>query len=98
MIKELSKSYSNVEYLDIRDLFINQLTTKKPSGYLTKNTTSVIFDKFIYAKPEDIDACAEKRGLHFTLDGVHLNTKGAQIVADSFFTTVQKYLEEKKPN
>jgi hypothetical protein len=43
----------------------------------------VMKDVLLYKKPSRIDALSEKRGLHFTLDGIHLNSKGAQIVAES---------------
>ena len=35
-----------------------------------------------------IDRQADERGLHTTLDGVHLNSTGADIVANEFMDTI----------
>ncbi len=91
LIKTISQTYSSVEFLDVRDSFITFLAAQKQSTYLLKNATSVLFDKLIYTTAADIDLCAQKRGLHLTLDGVHFNSRGAKMVADIFFTAIQKY-------
>jgi lysophospholipase L1-like esterase len=36
-----------------------------------------------------IDAKAAERGLHLTLDGVHLNSTGARLVAEEFAQAIQ---------
>jgi lysophospholipase L1-like esterase len=38
-----------------------------------------------------VDAKAAQRGLHFTLDGVHLNSAGAALVAEMFLKIIDGY-------
>ncbi|WP_227752132.1 hypothetical protein [Viridibacillus arvi] len=53
-------------------------------------------DVLLYKKPSRFDALSEKRGLHFTLDGIHLNSKGAQIVADAYSTLIDQFIIDEK--
>ena len=47
-----------------------------------------------------VDEKAAERGLYFTLDGVHLNSVGAEMVADMFSKAVVKeqVLQDGKPD
>lgn len=80
-IHALSVSYSNVEYVDLREYFIPQLASKNISAYVPKSIFRVIMDVLFIKTPEELEKKAAERGLHFTIDGVHLNKTGAEKVA-----------------
>jgi len=89
-IEKITVSYINVEYFDLRKVFIEKLERKKPSNYLIKSNLSLLFDYMYCNSPEKIKEVSNKRGLFFTLDGVHLNKKGAEIVSEEFIKYLSK--------
>jgi len=82
IIHDLSVSYPNVEFIDLREHFIPQLASKNISSYVPKSVFYVILDAIFAKTPEELEKKALERGLHFTMDGVHLNKAGAEKVAD----------------
>ena len=56
---------------------------------------SVMKDVLFYKNPTRINQLSKKRGLHLTLDGIHLNSSGAAIVADEYATLIDQLLYEK---
>jgi lysophospholipase L1-like esterase len=84
IIEELSAADENIEYIDLRKVFIPKLEGKKGSAYLPNNAIRVVLDALRLQQAEQIDRKSSERGLLFTLDGVHLNGTGAEIVADVF--------------
>jgi len=89
-IKKITESYVNVEYLDLRKVFIEKLKKTNPSEYVIKSNLSLLFDYMYCNSPEKIREVSNKRGLFFTLDGVHLNKKGAEIVSEEFIKYISK--------
>lgn len=90
LIKNLSDTYENVEYIDIRSIFINKLTSRITTNYLPTSNTGVFFDYMTLKNNAEIDKKASERGLHFTIDGAHLNSHGAKIVADVFYRKLKE--------
>lgn len=82
IIHDLSVSYPNVEFVDLREHIIPQLASKNISPYVPKSVFCVILDALFAKTPEELEKKALERGLHFTMDGVHLNKAGAENVAD----------------
>ena len=82
IIHDLSVPLPNVEFVDLRELFIPQLASKNISPYVPKSVFRVIWDAFFVNTPEGWEKRASERGLHFTIDGVHLNSTGAEKIAD----------------
>lgn len=82
IIHDLSVSYPNVEFVDLREHFIPQLASKNISPYVPKSVFRVILDALFVKTPEELEKKATERGLHFTIDGVHLNKAGVEKVAD----------------
>jgi len=78
----------DVVYLDVRFQFILALREKQISPYLPLSLREIVNDVRKLKTPEQVDNQASMRGLHLTLDGVHLNSNGAFIVAD----TVLEYI------
>ncbi len=89
-IKLLSKQHSKVTYLDLRDIFEKDKTTNDPSPFIQKSTLGTAVDMLRANTPDKIDALSEYRGLHYTIDGIHLNNHGAQLVANAFLTVIQQ--------
>ena len=84
IIQDLSVSYPNVEFIDLREPFISHLSSERISPYVPKSLSRVIWDKLFSNSPEDWEKKASERGLHVTIDGVHLNQTGAAKVAEVF--------------
>jgi len=77
--------------LDVRKKFIDVLSKTPSSAYVPKRINQLRKDVLKLTSPELIDEAARKRKLQLTLDGVHLNTKGATLV----FEAIDQYLKEK---
>jgi len=73
IIEEVSSGYKNVEFLNLRDAFLEKTAPLNIRRSL----------------PED---------LHFTIDGVHLNERGAGIVAEIFLEKINDIAGNKNPN
>jgi len=83
-IENISDMFSNVQYFDLRTVFVKKLKNKVTSDYVTKNFLTTFSDYIKYNNPKEINKISDKRGLFFTLDGIHLNEKGAKIVTEEF--------------
>ncbi len=78
-IREISIKY-NCILADIGKNFNDALKNKSSSNYLLKNYfNSVYFDRKRCKGSIEADELSQKRNLILTIDGVHLNTKGASI-------------------
>ena len=88
-VAELALRYAPVEYLDLRPAFVARLAGRSISGYLPRSVLRVALDALTLRSREQIDAQAADRGLHVTLDGLHLNGAGAEIVAEMFLKAIQ---------
>ena len=88
--------YQNVDYIDLRADFISALNGHPISPYLPKSATRIGLDALLLRRNEQIDHQAATRGLHLTLDGVHLNSKGARLVAENFSKAIRRFNHEKK--
>ncbi|SES24166.1 GDSL-type esterase/lipase family protein [Psychrobacillus sp. OK032] len=89
LIESISKKKS-VDYVNIQAVFKEHLVKVNSSDYISTNPMRVMLDVFFYKKPTKIDKLSKKRGLHLTLDGIHLNSTGAQIVADVYATNINQ--------
>jgi lysophospholipase L1-like esterase len=89
IIKKVSNSYDTVEFLDLGKIFYAKLEGKPLSNYLPKSAARVIMDVLLLQEDDQIDRKSRERGLHYTLDGVHLNSKGAEIVAEAFLEIIK---------
>ncbi len=90
IIKEIVTNYEKIEYLDVFTVFKEYLENKVISDYLPESLYRTGMDVAVLNDNESVDQESESRGLHLTLDGCHLNTKGAKIVSEEII----KYLEK----
>jgi len=89
-INELSTHYKNVNFIDLRKKFKDHLLKNPSSNFIQKSTISGAIDAIKLRTCDKIDAKAKQRGLQFTMDGIHLNSAGAQIVAEVFSEKIRK--------
>ncbi|THE09112.1 SGNH/GDSL hydrolase family protein [Bacillus timonensis] len=92
IIESLSKSHVNVSFLDMHSAFEKHLSKVTSSDYVNIKVMRVMLDVLFYKNPSSIDRISKKRGLHFTLDGIHLNSAGAALVADEYSTMIDRLL------
>jgi lysophospholipase L1-like esterase len=81
IIASVCASFDSVQSLDLRARVAEQLKGKQASGYLPVSVTSIACEALFLRTPAHVDRVARRRGLRFTLDGVHLNSVGAAAVA-----------------
>jgi lysophospholipase L1-like esterase len=91
VVRGLSMQDEQMEYLDLRQRFFSRLATQRVTDYSLKSPLSVGLDALTLRSDAQVDEMAAKRGLHLTLDGVHLNSAGAFLVAEAFLEVIGKY-------
>jgi lysophospholipase L1-like esterase len=70
--------------VDVARAFDGELRNlDKPSAYLLNRHVSVFVDTLITAPEAGADYLSKRRGLHLTVDGVHLNSRGARLYAET---------------
>jgi len=87
VIAEISASVDCVHWLDIRAEFAERLKETIACDYIPRSITSIARDALLLRTPMLVDTVSACRGLHLTLDGVHLNSEGARIVTETFHKT-----------
>ncbi len=82
-IRALLRAFERTRFIDLRDSF--------PAGddvchshFIRRSGLATVWEALTLRTPEEVDRVAEERGLCYTLDGVHLNSRGANVVADVF--------------
>lgn len=94
LIQSISHKQENVSFLDIHSVFLDPLSKVNSSDYISTKVMRVMMDVLFYKKPSKIDKLSKERGLHLTLDGIHLNSTGAQIVAETYASEIRRSLLE----
>lgn len=90
LIQALSAECDRAEFLDLRTLFVRELAGKPVSDYLLPNPLNGLLDALTLRTDAQVDAKAAERGLHLTLDGLHLNSAGAGLVAREVSKAIRK--------
>lgn len=83
-IRQCSQADETIIACDLRTRAAQELTSKSISPYIVKSVFRVALDALMYREPADVDRISAARGLHLTLDGVHLNSRGANLAAQAF--------------
>jgi lysophospholipase L1-like esterase len=89
IIEEVSADYPGVTYIDLRQKFIDRLAGKPISDYIPRYVTRTIADTLRLRTRKRVDRMSARRGLHLTLDGVHLNGVGADLAAETFAEAIR---------
>ncbi|WP_010280841.1 SGNH/GDSL hydrolase family protein [Bacillus timonensis] len=92
IIQSLSREHVHVSFLDMHSVFEKRLSKVTSSDYLSINVMRVMMDVLLYKNPTRIDKLSKKRRLYLTLDGIHLNSAGAALVADEYSTMIDRLL------
>ncbi len=82
VVKDSSK-HNNLTYLDVHTQFKKYLEDKDASNYLPIKVVEIYKDVKKLTDFSLVDQKSIDRGLHLTLDGVHINSKGAKIISES---------------
>ena len=82
IIEDITGELNQAAFIDLQAVFLPLLESKKVSPYVPKNVTKLLLSLFFRRSDWEIEEQAAKRKLHYTIDGVHLNADGAEIVAD----------------
>ena len=87
LIKKIS---GEERFVDMRSVFLKEFSklgdrrSEIVSQFLPVSPRKAAMDMLFCRRASQADRRAEQRGLFFTMDGVHLNSRGARIVADTF--------------
>ena len=92
IVGDLAQNLCAYTTLDLHSLIAAELAGRVVSDYVPKTLTRIALDVFTARSPHQVDALARKRGLHVTLDGVHLNTAGARWVASAILEKLEPLL------
>jgi lysophospholipase L1-like esterase len=91
LIQDVTANCVRAEFLDLRTIFAQKLAQRPIiSDHVPENPFRVLLDALILRTDEEIDRKAADRGLYLTLDGVHLNSAGARLVAEEIARFVEK--------
>lgn len=80
-IEDILVAYPSFKYINVRQSFLDYLKGKALSNYLPTSLLNIKKDLDECHTVSDFDKRGYTRKLHLTVDGVHLNSKGARIIA-----------------
>ena len=84
---------NQITIIEIADAFEHYLNEQAQTSYLLNNYFSAfIKDAHNRISEADADALSRERNLNLTIDGVHLNSKGAYIYSHLFYQTIKSAL------
>lgn len=89
LIQSIARKHANINFIDMQTGFFRHLSKVNSSDYISTKVMRVMMDILFYKKPSKIDKISKERGLHLTLDGIHLNSAGAQIVAEIYASKIE---------
>ncbi|MBU4253590.1 MAG: SGNH/GDSL hydrolase family protein [Acidobacteria bacterium] len=81
-IEELCCGRTNTRYVDLRRIFLSRLQEKTASPYVPRSAWALLKSALFPVFPEA--ESGSDHGLHYTIDGIHLNREGAGLVAARF--------------
>ena len=84
----ISSKFQNVEYINLHEDIISYLSTKKTSQFIMNSILRDVILAWMLNIPGWIEKKSERRGLYLTIDGVHFNNTGANIVANKFYKSI----------
>jgi lysophospholipase L1-like esterase len=91
LIKDVTAECDRAEFLDLQAAFARELAGWSGSDHVPRNPLRVLLDALTLRTDGQIDGKAAARGLHLTLDGVHLNSAGAKLVAEEFAAVIHSH-------
>lgn len=90
VMQEQIAAVPNGVWLDMRAVLRAAMQGKTASDWQPAHAFQGIIDAATLRTPEQIDRKSAARGLWYTLDGVHLNSAGAALVADRLMVEIER--------
>ena len=89
-MESLCGGFDGVEFLSLRPHMTDVALGGCSSPYVEKSGLATVWEAVALRTPEDVDRLAAERGLCYTVDGIHLNSRGARAVAEAFTERIAK--------
>jgi lysophospholipase L1-like esterase len=83
-IESLCARFDRVEFLNLRPYMTDVASGECASPFVEKRGLGTVWEAIALRDSEAVDRVAAERGLCYTVDGIHLNSRGAQAVAEAF--------------
>jgi lysophospholipase L1-like esterase len=83
-IESLCARFDRVEFLNLRPYMPDVSSGECASPYVEKSGLGTVWEAIAFRDSEAVDRLAAERGLCYTMDGIHLNSRGARAVAGAF--------------
>ena len=90
-IASAARGCANAEYLDLRNEFRPLLSVKNTGAYIPRSAGRILLDIFTLDRTGAVEERSRERDLLYTLDGVHLNAAGAEVVARAFTMKIEEW-------
>lgn len=91
IIEAITREFKQSTFIDLQAVFSPLLENKKISPFIPKSVTKLLLSLFFRRSDRKTEGLTAKRKLHYTIDGVHLNDTGAEIVADEIAQKIRRY-------
>jgi lysophospholipase L1-like esterase len=88
-IEALCAGFDRVKFLNLRPYMPDVTSGECASPFVEKSGLGTVWEAIAFRDPEDVDRVASERGLCYTMDGIHLNSRGAQAVAEAFAARIE---------
>jgi lysophospholipase L1-like esterase len=88
-MESLCADFARVEFLNLRPYMPDVTSGECTSPFVEKRGLGTVWEAIAFRDPEDVDRVASERGLCYTMDGIHLNSRGANAVAEAFATRIE---------
>lgn len=89
-IAAASRGFRKAGFLDLRNEFRPLLSAENAGAYLPRSAARILLEASSLGRAGKTEGRSRDRGLRFTLDGVHLNRSGAEIVAAAFLKKIEE--------
>jgi lysophospholipase L1-like esterase len=83
-MENLCADFARVEFLSLRPYMTDVASGECASPFVEKRGLGTVWEAIALRDSEAVDRVAAERGLCYTVDGIHLNSRGAQAVAEAF--------------
>jgi len=83
-VESLCGNFPQIEFLSLRPHMTDVASGGYSSPYVEKSGLATVWEAIALRDAEDVDRVAAERGLCYTVDGIHLNSRGAKAVAEAF--------------
>jgi lysophospholipase L1-like esterase len=90
-VAQVAKDH-RLDYIDTRSMIVEALREQPIASYRPKRLGQIKQDMEKLTSDTLIDQASQQRGLHVTMDGVHLNSTGAGLIAQAIIEYVKEPL------